>query len=450
LKDGVPAVFPRSLLDEWLRFLEEEGIKLGKTTPRAITEDGLWRWILEHRLLLKGPVAGQGSPVAAQDPMQSAPAAMPKQPQTVSGNLCPDCGSALLKVGRQYLCLKEMKNVKVEARIHEKRHVKIPNEEEGERILEHIGRVAPDDWPIAWLMLKRGMRIGEVVSSHRGTSNLPGLRIKDLGQRSIWIEGKKGHRDEWPVPDEIIARLRQLIGNRADPEERIFYAGYKTPRQAFLNRFKHYCQDAGIDGWQHISPHKLRHAFGYASAKATGGDIFKVANLLRHKGTATAGTYVHGISSDEKTKLLNTIAGVPSNAEPPKVVRAEKIVPQPPPLPTISPTPATEKPPVEPSHHEDHKPAEPVYRMKPAPSPDSPPSARTPKTEPELPPLPSTKPVDVVTGPPRNPRAPVERGKNEWACPFCDAPPTWTPYAMEQHIERRHPLPSKGKLESWT
>lgn len=319
MRDGVPAIFPRSLLDEWLQFLEEEGIKLGKITPRAITEDGLWRWILEHRLV-KGPaVSAATAGPAAQDSKQSSPATMPKQSETpgiIKGKACPQCsGDALLKTAdRKLYCLKCQHTWKPEKLTHVKRPSKNPSMEEGGQILAAIdssGKTSKyEDWTIAWLALKRGLRLGEIVSSYAHGSNLHGLRIKDVSATGIQIKGKKGHEDFCPLPETIIARIRQQIGVRTDPEERVFMVGLKEAVSTYDKRFKRYLKLSRVENWQMIHPHSFRHTFGFEAADKTGGNPYQVRDLMRHKSIQMSTVYVESVSDTKKKTILDKMDGV--------------------------------------------------------------------------------------------------------------------------------------------
>ncbi len=152
------------------------------------------------------------------------------------------------------------------------------------------------DHTILWLMLKRGLRVGEVVGSHRNGANLPGIQKEDLREDSIWIEGKKGHRDPWPCPPEIMNALRLLATHK---HGRVFRMGDENARRLV----KKYAQLAGIEDANLIHPHTLRHAFGTQAARKT-RDPYKVRDLMRHSGIGVSSVYVNTLPPEEKKKLL--------------------------------------------------------------------------------------------------------------------------------------------------
>src|SRR5689334_4411712 len=101
-----------------------------------------------------------------------------------------------------------------------KHRSKIPNKEEEARFLETVRKMNPVDADIFWLMGHRGLRVGEIVSNHRGwskngkyyQSNLPGLQIQDLTDSGVHVKGKKGHDDFIPLPSDMVSRLRHHGG----------------------------------------------------------------------------------------------------------------------------------------------------------------------------------------------------------------------------------------------
>ena len=188
-----------------------------------------------------------------------------------------------------------------------KRRSKIPSREEEARVLDTIQKQDPADWLIYWLMGKRGLRIGEIVSNHRNGADLPGLQIGDLTDSGVHVKGKKGHDDFIPLPGFIVTELRQLIGDiETGP---IFHniASHKDPVGIIDHRTKVYCKEAGIEDWQYVHPHAFRHAFGFKSARETKGDVYKVRDLMRHKGIQQSSRYVHGMSPEDLKETLERL-----------------------------------------------------------------------------------------------------------------------------------------------
>lgn len=187
------------------------------------------------------------------------------------------------------------------------RRSKIPSKEEEARVLETVERMSPSDSLIYWLMGKRGLRIGEIVSNHRNGSNLPGLQLEDLTDSGVHVKGKKGHDDFIPLPSDKVSALKGLGETRQKGPIFKDIASHKDPVGTMDHRTKVYCREAGIEGWQWIHPHAFRHAFGYKAARAVGGDSFKVRDLMRHKNIAMSSRYVHGMDETEKKNLLTQL-----------------------------------------------------------------------------------------------------------------------------------------------
>ena len=186
-----------------------------------------------------------------------------------------------------------------------KHRSKIPSKEEEARVLETVAKMNPADELIFWLMGKRGLRIGEIVGNHRNGSNLPGLQLEELTDSGVHVKGKKGHDDFIPLPGDIVSRLKGLGGTRQKGP--IFWdvASHKDPVGTMDHRTKRYCCEAQVEDWQYVHPHAFRHAFGYKAARKTGGDVYKVRDLMRHKNTAMSSRYVQGMDPEEMKATLS-------------------------------------------------------------------------------------------------------------------------------------------------
>jgi integrase len=195
----------------------------------------------------------------------------------------------------------------------EKRRSRILTQEEADKVMTFLARADPDDYPIYWLMLNRGLRVGEIVSNHSdaskwggGKSNLPGLQIEDLKESGVHVKGKKGHDDFIPLPKMIVNMLRSASGKRQTGPIFQHHASLVHPEMAVNDKLKHACRDVGIEDWQYVHPHALRHGFGFKAARKT-KDIFKVRDLMRHKNIAMSSRYVHDMSPEEKKEVLESL-----------------------------------------------------------------------------------------------------------------------------------------------
>jgi len=65
----------------------------------------------------------------------------------------------------------------------------IPRFDEEAKFLDQAKKDGFQEWFMCWLMLYRGLRVGEVVGNPR--ANMPGLRVEDLRDHGILVHGKK-------------------------------------------------------------------------------------------------------------------------------------------------------------------------------------------------------------------------------------------------------------------
>ena len=68
--------------------------------------------------------------------------------------------------------------------------------------------------------------------------------------------------------------------------------GNNIKRENFTKSLKRYAQKAGLNDWETISPHSLRHSCG-SNALRRGVDIATVRDMLGHSNIFTTNTYSH-------------------------------------------------------------------------------------------------------------------------------------------------------------
>lgn len=210
-------------------------------------------------------------------------------------------------------------------KMSEKRRYRILTPEEEDKVMAFLAKADPDEYPIYWLAVKRGLRIGEITSNHREAdvyvegpwgsawkhkkSNLPGLQIEDLTDSGVHVKGKKGHDNFVHLPKMIVNMLKHASGKRTTgPIFHIHAAKAQGNEETLRMRVKYAARDVGIEDWQYVKPHGLRHGFGYKVARQT-KDVFKVRDMLRHdkKNINSASVYVHEMSDEEKKQTLEQL-----------------------------------------------------------------------------------------------------------------------------------------------
>ncbi len=129
--------------------------------------------------------------------------------------------------------------------------------EETLRILSVAKRRFPPDWLILRLIVEHGFKIGEIVGSHSGRANLPGIKIKDLVRNEIVMRRNNQRRiSRTPISSQLMRMLQGFAGTR--PQEELLFehtlvrkTQYPDTRPSdpvpmVLGRVKSYAQKAGI------------------------------------------------------------------------------------------------------------------------------------------------------------------------------------------------------------
>lgn len=148
------------------------------------------------------------------------------------------------------------------------------------------------------LMLDAGLRVGEVVA----------LRPEHLNMRTckLIIREGKGAKDRelWIDRD-----LRDLIGTwleRRPDSEWLFPTrhGTQVNTRYMRSAVKRYARKAGVQEWERVSPHTLRHTFATDLLNAT-GNIRLVQETLGHADVSTTMIYTH-VNSEEIREAMQT------------------------------------------------------------------------------------------------------------------------------------------------
>ncbi|GAB1640420.1 tyrosine-type recombinase/integrase [Krasilnikovia sp. MM14-A1259] len=151
--------------------------------------------------------------------------------------------------------------------------------DEGPAALRHRAMVA--------LLADLGLRVGELV----------GLDVGDVGaergHRTVRFVGKGGRARRRVLTAAAGAALDAYLGVRpagADGPLFVTASGARVDRHAVFRLVRRLARDAGIAGWQRLSPHSLRHAFA-TSARAEGVALEDVQDAMGHADPRTTRRY---------------------------------------------------------------------------------------------------------------------------------------------------------------
>jgi integrase len=134
-------------------------------------------------------------------------------------------------------------------------------------------------------MARLGLRAGEVAA----------LQLEDIDWRAgeILVRGKGDRWERLPLPTDVGAALADhLQQRRRGEEERHVFLRVRAPRAALTMRgvcsvMRNACVRAGLEP---TGAHRLRHTAATETRRA-GGSMGEIAQLLRHRRTATTAAY---------------------------------------------------------------------------------------------------------------------------------------------------------------
>ena len=139
------------------------------------------------------------------------------------------------------------------------------------------------------LLADLGLRVGELVS----------LDVADLGtergHRTVRFVGKGGKPRRRALTPAAAGALDRYLSARSDgpPSDGPLFVtatGARIDRYAVFRLIRRLAQQAGIAGWQRLSPHSLRHAFA-TTARAEGVPLEDVQDAMGHADPRTTRRY---------------------------------------------------------------------------------------------------------------------------------------------------------------
>ena len=134
------------------------------------------------------------------------------------------------------------------------------------------------------LLADLGLRVGELV----------GLDVTDLGwergHRTVRFVGKGGRPRRRALTPAAGDALDRYLGGRAEGPLFVTAGGARIDRHAVFRLVRRLAREAGIAGWERLSPHSLRHAFA-TTARTEGVPLEDVQDAMGHADPRTTRRY---------------------------------------------------------------------------------------------------------------------------------------------------------------
>ena len=198
-----------------------------------------------------------------------------------------------------------------------------------EQTVEQLFSVITDerDLAIFSLMLKAGLRVGEVVQLHLQDLHPPDAQ--GLSRLRLWGKGHK-ERVVWLTAEAHHSLQLWLAVRPASDSQKLFLNQHQQPLSisGVQYRLKAYCQQAGLQ----VSCHQLRHTFARRLVEQA-LPVQSLAKLLGHSSLQTTQLYIDGADPSLRQQFLQAIQNP---------LLQLTSAPQPTPLPTLAPSRAPE------------------------------------------------------------------------------------------------------------
>lgn len=157
------------------------------------------------------------------------------------------------------------------------------SKEEMERLLSlpsTLDKQGARDRAILETLYSCGLRVSELCS----------LRIEDVDEEAIRVQGKGGKERIVPIGAEALKSIDSYLAFREGAEEALFLASSGRPidRQTVWKLVKYYAARAGIG--KRISPHTFRHSYA-THLLENGADLRIIQELLGHADIASTDRY---------------------------------------------------------------------------------------------------------------------------------------------------------------
>jgi integrase/recombinase XerD len=134
------------------------------------------------------------------------------------------------------------------------------------------------------LLADLGLRVGELV----------GLNAEDLGwergHRTVRFVGKGGRPRRRVLTPAAAAAVDAYLDGREQGPLFLTVTGARIDRHAVFRLVRRLARQAGIESWERLSPHSLRHAFATA-ARSEGVALEDVQDAMGHADPRTTRRY---------------------------------------------------------------------------------------------------------------------------------------------------------------
>jgi len=201
-------------------------------------------------------------------------------------------------------------------------------DETAERLIAGIDD--PRDRAIFELMLKAGLRVGEVVALD--LTDLEAPRLEDLGRVRVYGKGQK-ERIAW-LTVETWRSVQAWLEVRPESETQALFLNQHGRRLSVAGvqyRFKHYTQQAGVK----VSCHQLRHTYARRLAERD-MPLDSLAKLMGHQSLETTQRYIDGADPVLRRDFERAMVGLDQGQPPDQPPLTEGPI-FPPPSPTQPP-----------------------------------------------------------------------------------------------------------------
>ncbi len=155
--------------------------------------------------------------------------------------------------------------------------------------VEGPGELAKRNVAMMELMVRAGLRVGEVVALHRED-----VKLQARGGQVLIRQGKGLKERVVSLKNpEVRKALQAYLDTRQDRCDRLFVSrtGQPIVERDVHRMIVEATRRAGIE--KEITPHTLRHTFAVRYMEESNGDIAGLAKVLGHENISTTTRYLH-------------------------------------------------------------------------------------------------------------------------------------------------------------
>jgi len=199
-------------------------------------------------------------------------------------------------------------------------------EDDTVRLLVTAKEKSTRDWLILELC-RASLRIGEILGTSPRTSfvrwnkhpegraykvrGLAGIQVDDITDYGIYLQGKGYVRaGKEHAPDRIellpwlVKELRDYSARKGRGKNEKLFQGVNEWK--FERLIKKYAKAANIEGYQFVSPHRLR-AFYATQAKDKNVNPYKIKEKMRHANLSTTERYIGPMTARESHEITELL-----------------------------------------------------------------------------------------------------------------------------------------------